>query len=171
MFINITPKAAGSCFDKYLKVTVTNFKYGCGCPRPERISPPKPCRNECQRRSKIAPVADDEELRKAGGRNPNPHRRPKSLHGSWHTHHLASKLNSSGLADALQAGSPASWLRKQSKIEVPFRLKKFACLMSLAIFSPGFLLSQLLISSPTYLRLNVALVRHRKRHLAWHLCG
>jgi hypothetical protein len=53
----------------------------------ERIPPPKPRRNEDALHETTWPIADGEGLLSAGCRNPRPHRRPKPLHGSWHTRH------------------------------------------------------------------------------------
>jgi hypothetical protein len=42
------------------------------------------------------PVADGQGLRQAGRGDPNPHRRPQSLHGAWHTSHKSRGLSPSG---------------------------------------------------------------------------
>ena len=42
------------------------------------------------------PIVDGAGLRKAGHRNPNPHRSPQSVYRSWHTCHQARRLSPSG---------------------------------------------------------------------------
>ena len=42
------------------------------------------------------PIVDGAGLRAAGRRNPNPHRRPQSLHCSWETCHRTCRLSASG---------------------------------------------------------------------------
>ena len=80
----------------------------------ERIPSPKPCRNETSHRllandcrsvdalyETTRPIADGQGLRQAGCLDPNPHRRPQSLHGPWHTSHRGRRISPSG-----ERGSP-----------------------------------------------------------------
>ena len=62
----------------------------------ERILPSKPCRNQDALYKTAQPVADGEGLLQAGRRDPNPHRRPKPLHSSWHTSHRGRGISPSG---------------------------------------------------------------------------
>lgn len=64
--------------------------------RLRRIPPPKPCRNQDALYKTARSIADGQGLRQAGRGDPNPHRRPQSIHGPWRTSHRGRRISSSG---------------------------------------------------------------------------
>ena len=66
-------------------------------PRRVRLYTPKPRRNQDALYETTGPIAHGEGLRSASRGNPNPYRCPQPLYRSWHTYHLARRLNPSGV--------------------------------------------------------------------------
>jgi hypothetical protein len=59
----------------------------------ERLSPPKPCRNQNALCETAGPTPERTGLRPSGRRVPRPRRRPQRLHRARHTHHRARRIS------------------------------------------------------------------------------
>jgi len=73
----------------------------CLVAKVDRLSPPKPRRDENELRQTPRPRSHGARLRPAGCRAPSPDRGAQSLHRPWHTYHRARRISPSG-----ERGSP-----------------------------------------------------------------